>query len=120
MKTPHTWSLSLILAGLFAAAGCGPAGDQLGTRVTDQADKVTTAEVSLAKEQVKLITMRDSLEVRVARNVAIGMHKNQARSVEMTLLKAQKAVVRAEEINLTTQREYLALLKKQVAARRSQ
>jgi len=100
---------------LTAALACAPGADRIDAQITSQQRKVSTSDSSLAQEKVRLKTMQDSLEVRIARSVAVGLPETQARAIENTLLKAQKAVVDAEAVNLKTQQEYLALLKKRLA-----
>jgi hypothetical protein len=105
----------LLPAILIASFSCAPGVDQVETQITTQQSKVSASDSSLAHERIRLKAMQDSLEIRIARNIAAGISKVQARAIETTLLKAQKAVVDAEIVNAKTQQEYLALLKKRLA-----
>ena len=100
-----------VLAALALFLACTQGAEDLKVQVAQQRTKVSAADSSLVKEQARLKVMQDSLETRVKHNVSIGMSEDQARSIEGTLLKAQRAVTEAEKINLATQRDYLAMLK---------
>ena len=117
LRTDRRTSGTLATVVSFALLiACGSGVEQLKVQVERQETKVAAAGVSLAKEQARLKVMKDSLEIRVKHNVSIGMSEEQARSIEGTLLKAQKAVTEAEKINLATQRDYLAMLKTRLKA----
>ena len=117
LRTDRRTSGTLATVVSFALLiACGSGVEQLKVQVERQETKVAAAGVSLAKEQARLKVMKDSLEIRVKHNVSIGMSEEQARSIEGTLLTAQKAVTEAEKINLATQRDYLAMLKTRLKA----
>lgn len=106
----------IVLPAIFMASlSCAPGVDQVETQITTQQRKVSASDSSLMHERIRLKAMQDSLEIRIVRNIAAGLSEAQARSIETTLLKAQKAVVDAEVVNFSTQQEYLALLKKRLA-----
>lgn len=79
--------------------------------LTEQEKKVRLAEAEVVVERAKLALLRDSLDVRVAENIALGIPEAQARSVEEALIKVQETVVSAAETSLVHQRELLELMK---------
>ena len=93
--------------------GCSN-GPKIRTDLDAQKAKVEKARISLKTAENKLTQMRDSLEIKVKVNVALGMAVKQATEAEQAILKGQQALVDAERKNLKLQEEYLALLKKQV------
>jgi hypothetical protein len=98
----------LLLCGALMVGACQQTPP---TSVTRQEAKIDHALKELVAERRRLHTLRDSLDIKVAQNIELGMTAQQARAVETALIEVQKTVVTASETNLQQQRELLALLK---------
>ena len=101
-----------LLVVCLLLAGCSSSQDeQLQTEISAQEQKVASAKTIHRQETVQLQQMRDSLQIKIRQNIALGMDKKQAEAVERTLLKHQQTLVTLASHNLQSQRDYLSLLK---------
>lgn len=82
--------------------------------ITQQTERVAKARADLSEEEAKLKVLLDSLNIKVAENVNLGMSEDQAQAVEEALIDVQKAVVEASKQHLTHQEELLALMQSKV------
>ena len=95
----------LLCALLLACSGTNPA-------LEHQKTKVSQATVALHEERARLQTLRDSLAVEIRRNIALGIPKEQAQSIEQARIQTQETIVAAAEKNLTAQQAFLDSLQK--------
>jgi len=79
--------------------------------VTEQTQRVERARKNLQVERTRLTELQDSLAVRIAENIDLGMSPDAAESTERARIQIQKTVVDASQSNLTHQEELLALMK---------
>ena len=100
----------------LALVCCSEEAVELQDQIAEQEKVFSKAQAAHDREAAHLKEMRDSLQVRIGRNVDLGMERKQAESVERALLASQEAVVKAGERDLVLKREYLALLKKRLHA----
>jgi len=77
-----------------------------------QQAKVTQAQTELHQERALLTTLHDSLQTEIQRNIALGIPKEQAQSIEQARIKAQATIVVASEKNLAAQQTLLDSLTK--------
>ncbi len=97
-------------------ACCSEETTELQDQIAEQQKALTVTQVAHDREATHLKEMRDSLQVRIGRNVDMGMERKQAEAVEQALFASQEAVVKAGERDLKLKREYLVLLKKRLHA----
>ncbi len=100
-----------LILGLFAAILLSCQGEPDKNSFVEQEQRVKNATEGLAVERQRLNELRDSLNIKIQENIALGMSKETAESVESGLIEVQETIVKASEINLTQQREVLALMK---------
>jgi hypothetical protein len=104
MKRRHLFGLCAALI-LSCQADPGPQS------FVDQEKRVEAATRDLSMERRLLQGLRDSLHIKIKADLELGMAEETAKSVETSLIEVQETVVKATEINLTHQRELLALMK---------
>lgn len=92
MKTPLLFAILLLCA-------CAPKPDPL----KEQRQKVIQAETVLNEERDRLRTMQDSLHIKIAENIALGLKPEQAEAIERAFIKTQETIVTAAEHNLNAQ-----------------
>ena len=78
--------------------------------VPQQISAVERARTEWEQEQLRLKHMRDSLEVKVAENIEIGLAPDRARNVEVALIRSQGALVKASRLHFDAQTELLKLM----------
>lgn len=78
--------------------------------VPQQISAVERARTEWNQEQQRLQVMRDSLEVKVAENIEIGLAPDRARNVEVALIRSQEALVKASRLHFDAQTELLKLM----------
>ena len=91
--------LFLFAIVLFVACSGGTSPE-----LARQKAKVAQAENALREELGRLQTMRDSLTSEINRNIALGIPKERAESIERARIKIQETLVAASEKNLAAQR----------------
>ena len=99
--------LFILILTLFVACSGGTSPE-----LARQKTKVAQAETALREERGRLQTMRDSLTSEINRNIALGIPKERAESIERARIKVQETLVAASEKNLTAQRALLDSLAK--------
>ena len=104
MKRQHLFGLCAALI-LSCQADPGPQS------FSEQEKRVETATRDLSVERQRLQGLRDSLDIKIKADIELGMTEETAKSVETSLIEVQETVVKATEINLTHQRELLALMR---------
>ena len=104
-------ALLLFLAAYASLSACSEPADNLREALQEQEEKVTLARSTHSEAIARLKAMEDSLDLKVAQNIAMGMSKAQAVGVEQTLIEGQRALVRAAEKNLRSQIELLERLR---------
>lgn len=90
--------IPLLFAILFLCA-CAPKPDPL----QEQRQKVIRAETLLSEERTRLHAMQDSLNIKIAENIALGLTPEQAEAIERAFIKTQETLVTAAERNLAAQ-----------------
>jgi hypothetical protein len=106
----------MVLSLCAALVFCSRKAVELQDQIAGQEKVLAAAQAAHDREVTHLKEIRDSLQVRIGRNVDLGMEAKQAEAVERALLASQEAVVKAGERDLKLKREYLALLKKRLHA----
>lgn len=94
---------ALLLAGQLLFTACR---DDAAS-VPAQIEKVEQSRKAWEREQKRLESMRDSLEIKVAGNMELGMPPDRARRLETALIQSQEAIVQASKINYEAQEEVL-------------
>lgn len=98
----------IVIVSVFFVS-CQP--DTSSDSFTEQEARVREATEAFAAEKTRLQTLRDSLQIRIAEDVALGMTEEKAAAVENALIQVQETVVRASEVHIVHQREVLALMR---------
>ena len=101
--------LIFVVGFLVSITGCQEPTPH--TSVIEQTEAVEKAREELGKERKRLVAMIDSLDIKVAENVELGMSEEKARSLETAMINVQKSVVEASEANLKTQEGLLETVK---------
>ena len=104
-------ALLLFLAAHASLSACSEPSDNRREALQKQEEKVTLARSTHSEATARLKAMEDSLDLKVAQNIALGMSRAQAADVEQTLIEGQKALVRAAKKNLRSQIEVLERLR---------
>ncbi len=110
MSTMRT-ALVLFLAAHASLSACSEPADNLREALQKQEEKVTLARSTRSEAATRLKAMEDSLDLKIAQNIALGMSKAQAAGVEQTLIESQRALVKAAEKNLGSQIKLLERLR---------
>ncbi len=97
--------LFLFFILIFACSGTNPV-------LESQKMKVSQAEKTLSEERIRLKTLRDSLQIEIRRNIALGIPKEQSEQIEHARIKIQETIVVASERNLAAQQALLDSLTK--------
>lgn len=80
--------------------------------VQQQQQKITRAETLLNEERTKLQSLQDSLQIKIAQNIKLGLPPAQAEAIEQALIKTQETLVTAAEHNVHAQKALQDSLKK--------
>ncbi len=99
--------ICLCIACVLVSCQNGPTTQSL----IAQEDRVKKAEQELQREAIRLRSMRDSLQIKIDQNMALGMPTEHSETTERAMVQVQEAVFTASKTNLTHQRELLALMK---------
>jgi hypothetical protein len=102
-------TLITTMAVAILVASCQP--EISSESFTEQEERVKKATTEYEAEKTRLISLKDSLTVRIEENLKLGMAEEKAMSVENALIQVQETVVAASEIHMIQQKEVLALMK---------
>lgn len=101
------WPLALFGTLFLAMFACRE--DRAGS-VVHQISVVDSLEVRLDAESRRLQNMHDSAQVYVEQDVALGLTRERALSIQDALIEVQKTVVKATRTRLEAERDLLEVM----------